>query len=150
MGPLKLIVQIIDRKVVEVNIHEVIVPTSTGEIGIANGHIPLLSVLDIGVVRYKLDKNDRKWVPLVIPGGIVEVKNNTVIILSTTVEIVKKETKDEDLDLYTKAINELSDQLQVENKSLDKLSESARLQQMQKIKRAGARCQAHQFLDEDD
>ena len=67
-----------DRTVWDANAEEVILPSSTGQLGILTGHIPLLTALDIGVMRVRID---RDWIPIVLLGGFAEVENNTITIL---------------------------------------------------------------------
>ena len=45
-----------DRTVWDSNAEEVILPSSTGQLGILRGHAPLLTALDIGVMRVRTDK----------------------------------------------------------------------------------------------
>jgi F-type H+-transporting ATPase subunit epsilon len=67
-----------DRNVWDVNAEEVILPSSTGQLGILKGHAPLLTALDIGVMRVRVDKD---WVPIVLMGGFAEVEDDEVTIL---------------------------------------------------------------------
>ena len=47
-----------DRNVWDSNAEEVILPSSTGQLGILKGHAPLLTALDIGVMRVRVDKDE--------------------------------------------------------------------------------------------
>ena len=67
-----------DRTVWDAEAKEIVLPSSTGQLGILTGHIPLLTALDIGVMRVRIDK---EWIPIVLLGGFAEVENNQVIIL---------------------------------------------------------------------
>nr|AYR05868.1 ATP synthase CF1 epsilon subunit [Lithothamnion sp.] len=67
-----------DRTVWNANAEEVILPSSTGQLGILTGHIPLLTALDIGVMRVRIEKD---WIPIVLLGGFAEVENNIITIL---------------------------------------------------------------------
>ena len=42
-------------------IQEVVLPTTTGQIGLLEGHAPLITALEIGVLRIKIDQ---KWKPI--------------------------------------------------------------------------------------
>lgn len=59
------------------NVKEVILPTTTGELGILPNHSELITALDIGVIRVKADS---KWLPIVILDGVAEVKKNRLKI----------------------------------------------------------------------
>ena len=67
-----------DKTVWNAEAEEVILPSSTGQLGILNGHIPLLTALDIGVMRVRIEKD---WLPIVLLGGFAEVDNNHITIL---------------------------------------------------------------------
>ena len=67
-----------DKTIWDAQAEEVILPSTTGQLGILSGHAPLLSALDIGVMRVRADKN---WIPIVLMGGFAEVENNEVTIL---------------------------------------------------------------------
>jgi|Transcript_44477 F-type H+-transporting ATPase subunit epsilon len=72
-----------DRTVWETEAEEVILPSSTGQLGILTGHAPLLTALDIGVMRVR---TNGKWVPLALMGGFVEVENNKITVLINAAE----------------------------------------------------------------
>lgn len=67
-----------DKTVWDANAEEVILPSTTGQLGILGGHAPLLTALDTGVMRVRSDKN---WVPIALMGGFAEVENDEVTIL---------------------------------------------------------------------
>lgn len=79
-------------------VKEVILPTTTGELGILPNHSELITALDIGVLRVKADAN---WLPIVILDGVAEVKKNELKIfvrqaeelndIKITLEQAKKE-----------------------------------------------------------
>jgi F-type H+-transporting ATPase subunit epsilon len=68
----------------ESNAEELILPSSTGLLGILPGHASLLASLDIGVVRIKAN-NDK--IAIVVIEGFVEVKANEVLIVSNKAEL---------------------------------------------------------------
>nr|QUE28126.1 AtpE [Sahlingia subintegra] len=67
-----------ERTVWDATAEEVILPSSTGQLGILTGHAPLLTALDIGVMRVRIDK---EWMSIVLMGGFAEVENNDLTIL---------------------------------------------------------------------
>ena len=69
-----------DTKVYEGEVKLVQVPGSKGSFQILNNHAPIISTLDAGVVRV-IDKNDRTTT-YNISGGVVEVKNNRIMVLA--------------------------------------------------------------------
>jgi len=95
-----------DRNVWDSNAEEVILPSSTGQLGILKGHAPLLTALDIGVMRVRVDKD---WIPVVLMGGFAEVENDELTILVNGAEEGSKIDKDEaqkNLELMTSRLNE--------------------------------------------
>lgn len=72
-----------DRTFWQTEAEEVILPTTTGQIGILKGHAPLLASLDIGVLRVK---SNGKWVPIVIIEGFAEVSNNKLTVVVNAAE----------------------------------------------------------------
>ena len=69
-----------DTKVYEGEVKLVQVPGSKGSFQILNNHAPIISTLDPGKVRV-IDKDDRTTF-FDIGGGVVEVKNNHIMILA--------------------------------------------------------------------
>jgi F-type H+-transporting ATPase subunit epsilon len=95
-----------DRNVWDANAEEVILPSSTGQLGILKGHAPLLTALDIGVMRVRVDKD---WIPVVLMGGFAEVENDELTILVNGAEEGSKIDKDEaqkNLEFMTARFNE--------------------------------------------
>ena len=118
-----------DRTVWDANAEEVILPSSTGQLGILTGHIPLLTALDIGVMRVRIDKD---WVPIVLMGGFAEIDNNKITILVNGAE----ETIDIDISLAQKNLEEATAKLTQSISTKDKIEAT------QNIRKARARLQA--------
>ncbi|MBP0035173.1 MAG: F0F1 ATP synthase subunit epsilon [Roseofilum sp. Belize BBD 4] len=59
---------------------EVILPSTTGQLGILSGHAPLLSALDIGVMQVR-PQSQKEWLPIALMGGFAEVDDDEVTIL---------------------------------------------------------------------
>ena len=56
-----------DRVVYDAQADELILPSSTGQLGILTNHAPLLTALDIGVMRLKASG---KWISIVLFMGL--------------------------------------------------------------------------------
>lgn len=67
-----------DKTVWDSEAEEVILPSTTGQLGILSGHAPLLTALDAGVMRVRPGKD---WVAIALMGGFAEVEQNEVTIL---------------------------------------------------------------------
>ena len=72
-----------DKVVWDASAEELILPSSTGQLGILTDHAPLLTALDIGVMRLKTAGN---WTSIVLMEGFAEVEDNKVTILSNGAE----------------------------------------------------------------
>jgi F-type H+-transporting ATPase subunit epsilon len=68
-----------ERKFIEVDVDEVVLPASDGEIGVLPGHTPLLTTLSIGVLRYRAGSTVER---IVISWGFAEVLPDRVIVLA--------------------------------------------------------------------
>ncbi len=62
---------------------EVILPGLTGLVGILEGHAALITALDTGLLRIKLNE---KWTPIILCGGLAEIDRNRVTVLVNDVE----------------------------------------------------------------
>jgi F-type H+-transporting ATPase subunit epsilon len=72
-----------DKTVWNAEAEEVILPSTTGQLGILSGHAPLITALDTGVMRVRADKN---WVPIALMGGFAEIDRNEVTVLVNSAE----------------------------------------------------------------
>ncbi len=67
-----------DKTVWDAPAEEVILPSTTGQLGILPNHAPLLTALETGVMRVR---TGRDWLAIALIGGFAEVDNNEVTIL---------------------------------------------------------------------
>ena len=118
-----------DRTVWDSNAEEVILPSSTGQLGILRGHAPLLTALDIGVMRVRTDK---EWTPIVLMGGFAEVENDELTILVNGAE----EAASMDKDQAQKELEEMTIRVNEAECSKD------RIEATQNLRKARARVQA--------
>jgi len=64
---------------------EVILSTNSGQIGILPNHAPLLTALDIGVIKVRVDS---QWTAMALMGGFAMIDNNQMTILVNEAEKV--------------------------------------------------------------
>ncbi|MEO0373382.1 MAG: ATP synthase F1 subunit epsilon [Cyanobacteria bacterium P01_A01_bin.17] len=121
-----------DKTVWDSSAEEVILPSTTGQLGILSGHAPLLSALEIGVMRVRPGKD---WVAIALMGGFAEVENNEVTILVNGAE--RGDTIDR--DDARKAMSEAEARLQKSEQGADRQEQ---FNAKQAFKRARARLQA--------
>ena len=67
-----------DRVFRNKELEELILPTTTGEMGVLSGHAPLITSLDIGVIMLR---NGSDSTVLALMGGFALVENNQVTII---------------------------------------------------------------------
>lgn len=72
-----------ERKFFSDEVEMVILRTPEGEMGILEGHVPMVVAVDIGPVKIK--KNG-EWQEAVLTEGFMEVKQDKTIILTDTAE----------------------------------------------------------------
>ena len=75
-----------DQSVFDGTAEEVILPSTTGLIGILPGHISLVTALDIGVMRVRTNGS---WNSIALMGGFAEVEADDVTVLVNGAELGK-------------------------------------------------------------
>ncbi|MGF1486667.1 MAG: ATP synthase F1 subunit epsilon [Prochloraceae cyanobacterium] len=76
-----------DKIVWDDSVEEIILPSSTGQLGILTGHAPLLTALEVGVMRVRREK---KWESIAVMGGFAEVEDNEIKVLVNAAEMGDK------------------------------------------------------------
>ncbi|MBE9030995.1 F0F1 ATP synthase subunit epsilon [filamentous cyanobacterium LEGE 11480] len=90
-----------DKTVWDAESDEVILPSTTGQLGILSGHAPMLTALETGVLRVR--GNDKTWVPIALMGGFAEIENNEVTVLVNAAEMGDSINLDEAKNGFTEA-----------------------------------------------
>ncbi len=72
-----------DSTVWDTSGEEVILPATSGQLGVLSGHAPLLTALGTGVMRVKAEG---KWSAIAVMGGFAEVENDEVTVLVNRAE----------------------------------------------------------------
>lgn len=120
-----------DKTVWDAEAEEIILPSTTGQLGILGGHAPLMTALDVGVMRVRSEKD---WVAIALMGGFAEVDDNEVTILVRGAERGDSIDQDEARNTFESA------QQTVTTTASD--DRRAMLQAKQALRRARARLQA--------
>ncbi|TAG87317.1 MAG: F0F1 ATP synthase subunit epsilon [Oscillatoriales cyanobacterium] len=120
-----------DKTVWDSDAEEVILPSTTGQLGILSGHAPMLTALDTGVMRVRPGK---EWVSIALMGGFAEIQENRITVLVNGAEKGDKIDKETARTAYTEA------EARLEKSANGTLQEQ--IQAKQAIKRARARFQA--------
>ncbi len=74
-----------ERVVFEDTVDEVILPTTEGEIAVLPHHLPLVTLLQAGVLRIKKGSEET---PLAVSSGVIEVDGKRVVVLADSAERV--------------------------------------------------------------
>ena len=73
-----------DQSVYDDSGEEVILPSTTGQVGILPGHVTMLAALETGVMRLRKDK---AWTTIALLGGFAEVEADEITVLVNGAEI---------------------------------------------------------------
>jgi len=112
---------------------EVILPGLTGLVGVLDGHAALITALDTGLLRIKLNE---KWTPIILCGGLAEIDRNRVTVLVNDVE-----------ELVTIELNEATKELENATLAVENAETSKdRLDASVELKKAVARLEGMNYL----
>ena len=117
-----------DKIVWNAEANELILPSSTGQIGILIDHAPLLTSLDIGLMRLKSNSG---WTSLVVMDGFGEIDSNNVTILCNGAEegkLIDLKVAQEKLDKVTLLVNEATTKKEKIEATIELRKAKARLQ----------------------
>lgn len=121
-----------DSTVWDDRVEEIVLPSTTGQLGILSGHAPLITALDVGVMRVRPNKD---WKAIALMGGFAEVENDEIKVLVNGAELGDGIDKESARSEYEKAQN----RLQQVDKSEDR---QEKFQANRAYKKARARFQA--------
>ena len=121
-----------DQSVFDGTVDEVILPSTTGLLGILPGHISMVTALDIGVLRVLIDGN---WNSIALMGGFAEVESNDVTVLVNSAELgesIDPTSAEKDLEQATARLSQLESEVNSPEK----------IKAQQQLNKARARLQA--------
>ena len=121
-----------DKSVFDGEVDEIIIPSTTGQVGILPGHISMVTAVEIGVLRVL---NKGAWESIFLMGGFAEVESNEVTVLVNNAE------KGIEID-QSIAENELLDAQNEFEKINESSDKAAKLKAKDTLARAKARVQA--------
>ena len=75
-----------DQSVFDDTADEIILPSTTGLLGVLPGHISMVTAIDFGVLRVFKNGN---WDSIALSGGFAEVESNEVTVLVNKAEMGK-------------------------------------------------------------
>ena len=106
-----------DQSVFDDTADEIILPSTTGLLGILPGHISMVTAIDSGVLRIFKNGN---WESIALTGGFAEVESNEVTVLVNKAEMGKNIDSAKAEAELEKAKNQLS-QTQSKEPSTEKI-----------------------------
>tara|TARA_Y100000589_G_scaffold308858_1_gene325787 strand:+ start:317 stop:721 length:405 start_codon:yes stop_codon:yes gene_type:complete len=121
-----------NQNVFEGDAEEVILPSTTGQLGILPGHISLVTAIDIGVLRLR---SNSKWVSIALMGGFAEIESDEVTVLVNSAEIGSQINQTEAEEALSKAKSEF-------NKYTDNEKSPEKIKAINEVSKAQARLQA--------
>ena len=98
-----------NQNVFEGEAEEVILPSTTGQLGVLPGHISLVTAIDIGVLRLR---SNSKWTSIALMGGFAEIESNEVTVLVNSAEIgseINSKSAEEQLMTAKQELSKFSD-----------------------------------------
>ena len=75
---MKLSIYSIQQTLFEGEVQSLTLPTSTGEITVLDGHIPLISLVNPGDIRFTHSGTE---ISISFPGGIIEVRPGSEVVI---------------------------------------------------------------------
>ena len=99
-----------DQSVFDDTADEIILPSTTGLLGVLPGHISMVTAIDFGVLRVFKNGN---WDSIALSGGFAEVESNEVTVLVNKAEMGKNIDSNQAEAELEQAKNQLS---QTQNK----------------------------------
>jgi F-type H+-transporting ATPase subunit epsilon len=72
-----------ERMIVDADVESVVIPATGGFLGILRNHVPIIGSLEIGVVKYRGEGQQRF---VACNQGVFEMRNNTLKVIADTAE----------------------------------------------------------------
>lgn len=88
MNSLQFLLITPEKTAINESIYEAILPTTTGQIAVLPGHIPLVTLLSPGVIsiRHRKEDSDQELSHLATSGGFVEVTAGQIKVMADTAD----------------------------------------------------------------
>nr|UQV94342.1 ATP synthase CF1 epsilon subunit [Isoetes sp. CL-2022a] len=102
---LNLCVMAPNRTVRNSEVQEIILSTNSGQIGVLPNHAPLLTALDIGIMKVRLNG---QWSTMALMGGFAMMDNNQITILVNEAEEATEIDPEEAREAFQKAQTDLA------------------------------------------
>nr|YP_010588192.1 ATP synthase CF1 subunit epsilon [Isoetes duriei]WAB46880.1 ATP synthase CF1 subunit epsilon [Isoetes duriei]WAB46951.1 ATP synthase CF1 subunit epsilon [Isoetes duriei] len=94
-----------NRTVRNSEVQEIILSTNSGQIGVLPNHAPLLTALDIGIMKVRLNG---QWSTMALMGGFAMMDDNQITILVNEAEEATEIDPEEAREAFQKAQTDLA------------------------------------------
>ncbi len=97
-----------DKSVFDDKVEEVVLPSTTGLLGILPGHISMVTAIGIGVLKVR--KSNGNWDSIALMGGFAEVESDDVTVLVNSAELgqnIDKKLIEKELEKAKNKLNKL-------------------------------------------
>ena len=108
-----------ERLVLSEDVDEVIIPGYEGEFGVLPEHTLFLSVVKVGVLRYR---KGTEWHKVALGGGFAEVTGERVVVLADTAERAEEIDLERARRARERAEESLKQNLSIEDETYEKAS----------------------------
>ncbi len=78
----------------EGSVHQIILQTNSGQMGVLKNHVSLATSLEVGVLLIQ-EQEQGDWLPIAVMGGFAKIHKNKVFILVNDAEFAALIEKDE-------------------------------------------------------
>jgi len=102
---MKVCIMAPDRVVLDIEVEEVVLPTTTGQIGVLSNHTPLVTGIGMGVM---LLREQAEWSAIALLRGFAFIQDNVVTVLVNEAEFPQNINADEAQAAYAEAEAELA------------------------------------------
>ena len=68
-----------------ISVDEILLPGIDGPIGILENHVPMITLLEVGLLKIK-STSTQHWTPFILDGGVAEIENNNITVLAMEVD----------------------------------------------------------------
>lgn len=116
----------------EGEVSSLLVPTIQGQLGIYPGHANLISVLDVGEINIRTNKEEKK---IVVNGGFLQISGDKVTILADEAEMSEKLVAEEIDEAIKRAEEKVS--MKLAETDLIQAEKALRYEKMKKKVRDG-------------
>nr|YP_010294589.1 ATP synthase CF1 epsilon subunit [Xyris pauciflora]ULQ68727.1 ATP synthase CF1 epsilon subunit [Xyris pauciflora] len=122
-----------NRIIWDSEVKEIILSTNSGQIGVLPNHIPIVTCVDIGLLKIRL--KDR-WLTVALIGGFARISNNEITILGNAAEMgidIDPKEAQEDLEIAEANLSKAEGKRQITEANLARKRARTRMEAVNTI-----------------